>query len=154
MSVDTRGCSLDKDNDKVVNEDDLCPGTPAGTEVDKYGCKFEIEIILHGLSFDTKSAQIPPEADILLDGIVKKMNQRPSMMVEVAGYTDTNGSGSYNLILSGERAAAVRQYLIDNGIAEDRLTSRGYGETHPIDDNSTDEGRRNNRRVSLRILQH
>jgi outer membrane protein OmpA-like peptidoglycan-associated protein len=78
---------------------------------------------------------------------------RPDVKVEIAGHTDWTGSDAYNLKLSNARADAVMQYLISKGVKADNLTARGYGETQPIADNNTDEGRAKNRRVELRRIQ-
>ena len=79
--------------------------------------------------------------------------KNPDVRVEVAGHTDDQGSAGYNQGLSERRAKTVRDYLIKLGIAEERLTWRGYGEAEPIADNSTGDGREQNRRVVLRILE-
>ena len=71
---------------------------------------------------------------------------------QVAGHTDSKGKDDYNMKLSQERAEAVRNYLISKGIAAERLTAKGYGETKPVADNATEEGRTQNRRVELQRL--
>ena len=75
------------------------------------------------------------------------------MEIEISGHTDSKGSDDYNLQLSQGRADAVRQYLVDNGISEDRIISKGYGETVPLADNDTEEGRQTNRRVQFTVLE-
>lgn len=84
-----------------------------------------------------------------LDRAVRLMKAVPSMKVEIAGYTDNVGSAEYNKDLSEKRANAVRNYLIKKGIAATRVTAKGYGMQSPIADNSTDEGRAENRRVEF-----
>jgi OmpA-OmpF porin, OOP family len=79
--------------------------------------------------------------------------KNPSIRVEVAGHTDSDGTAEYNEGLSARRAATVRDYLIASGVAEDRMTTRGYGESQPIADNSTAVGKAENRRVVLRIVE-
>jgi OOP family OmpA-OmpF porin len=74
------------------------------------------------------------------------------MEIEIAGHTDAVGDDRSNLELSGARAAAVRQYLVDHGVSAARLTSNGYGESRPVATNDTDEGRQLNRRVEFIIL--
>ena len=69
----------------------------------------------------------------------------------IEGHADNSGSAAANLILSNDRAKAVKHYLINKGILRLRLESKGFGDTQPIDSNQTEEGRRNNRRVILRI---
>ena len=77
------------------------------------------------------------------------MRDFPDITIEIQGHTDSRGGDDYNMRLSGERAEAVRQYLMQQGIAAGRLTARGYGETRPIDTNRTEAGRANNRRVEF-----
>jgi OOP family OmpA-OmpF porin len=74
------------------------------------------------------------------------------MKVEVAGHTDNVGTDAYNLKLSQGRATAVRDYFVSQGVPSSQLTVKGYGESDPIADNNTDEGRERNRRSELRIL--
>jgi outer membrane protein OmpA-like peptidoglycan-associated protein len=77
------------------------------------------------------------------------MNAHPDLKFRVEGHTDGDGDESYNQKLSEERAAAVKNLLIKNGIEATRLDSKGYGESMPVDNNSTQEGRANNRRVEF-----
>jgi outer membrane protein OmpA-like peptidoglycan-associated protein len=74
------------------------------------------------------------------------------MKIEIGGHTDSKGTKEYNQRLSENRAKSVVNYLINNGINEKRLKYKGYGESTPIDDNNTESGRINNRRVEFKIL--
>ena len=87
-----------------------------------------------------------------LNEVVKVMKEYPKLRVEIQGHTDSKGSETYNETLSDNRAKSVRQYFIEQGIAADRLESKGYGEVQPIATNDTDEGRAKNRRVMLKVL--
>jgi outer membrane protein len=109
-------------------------------------------ISLEGVHFAFDSAQITADDRGLLREAVEVLKRNPQVRVEAAGHTDSVGSAAYNQGLSERRARAVRDYLISNGIAPERLTYRGYGQTMPIADNATDEGRTANRRVELRVL--
>ncbi len=80
------------------------------------------------------------------------MKAVPAMKVQIAGYTDSVGSDAYNRQLSQKRADAVRTYLIDKGIEDNRVSARGYGKESPIADNGTDDGRAENRRVEFVVL--
>jgi outer membrane protein OmpA-like peptidoglycan-associated protein len=80
------------------------------------------------------------------------MNERPAMTVEVTGHTDATGPAKYNLGLSERRAKAVTGYLVNQGIASDRISTQYYGETKPIESNETREGRAKNRRVEFKIV--
>lgn len=87
----------------------------------------------------------------MLDRAIATLKRYPELKVEVAGHTDSRGADAYNQQLSAKRAATVLAYLKDGGVAN-TLTSRGYGEREPIASNDTDEGRLQNRRVVLRVL--
>jgi OOP family OmpA-OmpF porin len=149
--VDANGCELDDDGDGVVNSKDQCPDTPKGDRVDSYGCSFKTELKLPGVVFETNKADLKAESLPVLDGAVATLKRYPELIVEVAGHTDNVGADATNLDLSKRRAATVLKYLQDNGVANS-LKSRGYGERQPVASNKTDEGRQQNRRVVLRIL--
>ena len=86
-----------------------------------------------------------------LDKLVKVLNDYPDTNIEIQGHTDSRGSDDYNMGLSERRAAAVSQYLRNKGVASSRVTTKGYGESAPIADNNTDDGRAQNRRVTFLI---
>jgi len=149
--VDDKGCELDTDADGVVDSADKCPDTPKGDRVDAVGCSFKDEIKLPGVVFETNKAELLPESIPVLEGAVATLKRYPDLKIEVAGHTDSRGSDAYNLDLSARRAATVLKFLRDGGVAN-ALASRGYGERQPIGGNNTDEGRQQNRRVVLRVL--
>ncbi|MDH3621865.1 MAG: OmpA family protein, partial [Gammaproteobacteria bacterium] len=150
--VDSRGCDADADDDGIRNSDDQCPNTAAGAAVDIRGCEITDEIQLQGVEFETNSDRLRPNAARIIEDAARTLDKNRTLVVEVAGHTDDRGDAAYNRGLSERRAKTVRDYLINTGIAEDRLTWRGYGEEQPIADNTTVEGREKNRRVVLRIL--
>jgi OOP family OmpA-OmpF porin len=92
---------------------------------------------------------IRPQSFPILDTVAQVLRDFPDIAIEVQGHTDSRGNDAFNLRLSQQRADAVRQYLINQGIASSRLTARGYGETMPIESNATTEGRAMNRRVEF-----
>ena len=151
--VDANGCELDDDGDGVVNRLDECPGTPAGTQVDIKGCEIKEEIRLEGVNFQTNSDLLLPGAENILADAAATLKKNPSIKVEVAGHTDSDGSAAYNESLSARRAQTVHDYLANAGIAVNRMSVRGYGESQPIADNSTAAGKAQNRRVVLRITE-
>jgi outer membrane protein OmpA-like peptidoglycan-associated protein len=107
------------------------------------------------VEFETDSAKLLPSSTPLLDEVVTVMKEHPDIEhVRVGGHTDSTSTAEHNLKLSDERAASVKQYLVDHGIAPARLSSKGYGQTRPIGDNKTEEGRAQNRRVEVHILRH
>jgi OOP family OmpA-OmpF porin len=105
------------------------------------------------LLFNTSSATLRPESKDQLRDIAAILKAYPNAHVKIGGYTDNVGSSTSNLILSQERADNVRAQLVDMGVAPSRLTSEGYGEQHPVADNSTEAGRAMNRRISMLVTQ-
>lgn len=150
--VDANGCQFDTDADGVVDRLDRCPDTPAGTRVDSRGCPLQQEIRLEGVYFETNSAQLRADAVQRLDQAVQTLRLNKDLEIEVAGYTDSSGAASYNQQLSQRRAEAVRDYLASHGVDAGRLSARGYGESDPVASNTSREGRAQNRRVVLRVL--
>jgi outer membrane protein OmpA-like peptidoglycan-associated protein len=104
------------------------------------------------MAFATGSATLRPESAAQLNTIATVMTNCPSVHLEIAGYTDDVGAGESNLRLSQRRANAVVALLIKDGVPRDRLMARGYGEEYPQADNSTAEGRDENRRVAKRVI--
>lgn len=104
-----------------------------------------------GILFDVDRDQVRPEARQSLASAADVLVRYPDTYVTVEGHTDSTGSHEYNQALSERRATRVRDVLMDNGVPPQRLTVRGYGETDPIADNATPEGRQANRRVQLEI---
>jgi len=111
-------------------------------------------IILRNIFFDFNKATLRPESKVELERVYTILTENPRMKVRIAGHTDNIGSEEYNQRLSEARAKAVYDYLISRGISADRLSYIGYGESRPIDTNETSEGRQNNRRVELEIIEN
>jgi len=110
-------------------------------------------IVLRGINFESGKATIRPDSYSILDEAAKVLKDNPNLKVEIGGHTDSVGSDSYNMKLSFERSNAVRQYLVSiHGIDPTRLIAKGYGETMPVDDNRTREGRAKNRRIEFLII--
>ncbi len=151
--VDAAGCEInnDLDGDGVLNEQDQCPDTPKGERVDAVGCTLTAEIKLEGVVFETGKATLLPGSIPTLESAVATLKRYPDVSVEVAGHTDSRGADAYNQDLSDRRANAVAKYLRDAGVTNP-ITARGYGESQPIASNETEEGRQQNRRVVLRVL--
>jgi len=149
--VDANGCEMDGDKDGVVDGLDKCLTTPAGDKVDKDGCTLLSTIILNGVTFANDSDVLTGEAMAVLDGAVETLRRYPGIKVEIAGHTDSNNSDEYNMDLSERRAKAVKTYFLGRALPADSFTAKGYGESQPIADNSSEEGRAANRRVELRI---
>ena len=142
---------LDSDGDGVPDNLDQCPNTPAGDRIDAKGCSLPTVMNLKGVNFGNDQATLQPDAIAILDDAVANLQRYPGMKIEVAGHTDSNNTPQHNLDLSERRAKAVMGYFLSKGVAADRLASKGFGETQPIADNHTENGRAENRRVELRM---
>jgi len=151
-----KGCP-DTDGDGVVDKDDTCP-TVAGPASNK-GCPIEpsTEVMAtlneYGkiILFDTGKATFHKETINVLESMVLIFKEYPQANFIIAGHTDSVGSDKSNQLLSERRAAAVRDYLIANGINADRLKTVGFGESKPVDTNATPAGRQNNRRTEVTL---
>ncbi len=107
-------------------------------------------VALRGILFDTGQASIREESTGTLQSIGDLLKQEPSLRLEIQGHTDNVGTAAANRTLSAARAAAVKEYLVSNfGVAGDRLATNGLGDTRPVADNATEQGRAQNRRVEL-----
>jgi outer membrane protein OmpA-like peptidoglycan-associated protein len=155
--IDESGCPLDSDGDGIPDYLDNCP-TIAGV-ADNEGCpeiKKEVKVLfkkaLEGIQFETGKVAIEPGSFALLDQIFKVLIENPAYLIDVRGHTDNSGTPAANLKLSESRADAVRNYLIKKGISKKRITSQGMGDTKPIADNATEEGRTKNRRVEFVVI--
>ncbi|MFO0635575.1 MAG: OmpA family protein [Nannocystaceae bacterium] len=155
------GCPRpDKDGDKIADDDDACPEVPENRNryEDADGCPDEVpkdvaefDGVFEGIEFDHDKDQIKASSKKTLARAVSVLTTHPELKVEIAGHTDSTGSRDYNLDLSRRRAAAVRQYLVEQGIAGERMTTRGYGPDEPIADNATAAGRQRNRRIEFHV---
>ena len=112
----------------------------------------EDRLVLVGVNFAFDKSELLPESYYVLDKSVRLLKENPNVNVEIEGYTDYIDTKEYNQQLSEERAQTVKNYLVANGISENRLSTIGYGKSNPIADNTTDEGRALNRRIVFRII--
>lgn len=113
----------------------------------------ERRVDLYGIYFDTDKATLRPESEGTLRQVQGVLEADPALRLVIAGHTDSEGSDDYNRGLSERRAAAVVRWLVDEGIEAGRLEARGLGESEPVADNRTAEGRALNRRVELRLAE-
>jgi len=154
------GCPWpDRDGDGVLDKDDKCPDVkgPASNN----GCPIpepteeaikKLNEYAKTILFDTGKFSFQKQTLPVLQSISAILKEYPTSKFSIEGHTDNSGKADANLKLSEERAAAVKNYLVENGIAADRLTSSGYGQTKPIDSNKTKAGKANNRRVEVKLV--
>ena len=152
------GCPWpDTDGDGVLDKDDLCPneagpesnnGCPEPNDDDQKRLNQYAKTIL----FDTGKASIKFESAEVLNQIINVLKKFPKSRFRIEGYTDSTGKKAKNITLSQNRADAVKIYLIQGGIASDRLESIGYGPEKPIASNKTRKGRELNRRVEINLI--
>ncbi|KAF0863275.1 OmpA family protein [Pseudomonas sp. LD120] len=160
----------DEDADGVFDRRDRCPDTPANTPVDNRGCPMPqypvsqapepvaepaTEVITlsdqgHVL-FAFDSSQLTVEARTQLQALLPKLAAADVLSVKVIGHTDSQGSDGYNQKLSERRASSVAAFLLEQGLAADKVSSQGQGESQPVADNDSEQGRAQNRRVELLI---
>lgn len=153
------GCPWpDTDGDGVLDKDDNCvnergPASNNGCPEPVISVVEEAKIgnFAKSILFNTGKASFKPGVTEKLDGIVSIMKQFPKANFAIEGHTDSTGSNAINDKLSQKRADAVMSYLTTNGISASRLTSKGFGESSPIDTNKTRAGRANNRRVEIKV---
>jgi OmpA-OmpF porin, OOP family len=155
---ENNGCPWpDRDGDSVLDKDDKCPDVK-GTVANK-GCPEVSDEAIKRLNdyaktilFDTNKATFQQRTYPVLEAIVAILKEYPSANFSIEGHTDSDGKDAANQTLSENRAAAVKDYLIEKGIASSRLSSKGFGESMPIDSNKTKACKANNRRVEVKLV--
>jgi outer membrane protein OmpA-like peptidoglycan-associated protein len=152
------GCPWpDTDGDKVLDKDDKCP-TVAGT-VANNGCPEVSDDTMKKLNdygktilFNSGKSSFQKQTIPVLQAITAILKEYPTAKFSLEGHTDNTGSDALNQTLSEERAAAVKNFLVENGIDASRLSSKGFGESAPVDSNKTAKGKANNRRVEVKLV--
>ena len=155
----TNGCPGDTDHDGIPDAQDACPTAPGPSDPDpkKNGCPLarvengQVKISSQ-IKFKTGSAVILKDSQPIIDAVASILKEHSDIAhVRIEGHTDNKGNAKANMALSQKRAASVLTALVGVGIAKDRLTSEGHGQEMPIDSNTTEDGRANNRRVEFHI---
>ncbi|HSW11701.1 MAG TPA: OmpA family protein [Solimonas sp.] len=167
------GCPLDSDGDGIPDYMDECPKSPPGAKVlpngcaltgdcrtprpgeavDANGCALDKNFILRGVKFEFDSDRLTEPAKLILNEVGETLKAYPTVNVDLEGHTDNVGTDAYNLGLSERRANSVKAYLTGRSIDAKRMNPVGYGESRPIQTNETEEGREENRRVELKVIE-
>ncbi len=173
VAVGQDGCPLDSDGDGIPVYLDDCQKSPQGAkvlpngcaltgdcrrprpgeQVDAQGCAVDKNFILKGVKFEFDSDRLTAEAKLILNDVAETLKAYPNVSVELEGHTDGIGSDAYNLGLSERRANSVKVYLEGRSVVGSRMAPVGYGESRPIASNDSEEGREENRRVELKVVE-
>ncbi len=155
VAVDEFGCEIrdDDDGDGVKNSDDQCPNTPKGAKVNEYGCE-PVSFVMTNIKFDFNKHNIrSDQATILKSEAAALQNLKEGEVLLITGHTDTSGPEDYNLALSWKRANSTKQFIVKEFNREaGSIFILGEGETKPIADNQTNDGRKLNRRIEFKII--
>lgn len=150
------GCP-DTDADGIIDPEDRCPNSPGPSASE--GCpeiqeeeKAILRLAMESIRFETASAKLKPNSLQILKQIAGILEKYPDYHLNIAGHTDSRGNDETNLILSEKRAQSCFDYLTQVGINASRMQYQGYGETHPLEENATAEGRQVNRRVEFDLF--
>ena len=143
--------SVDTDGDSIVDADDSCPDTDEQALVDDTGCEVRMGAV-EGLNFGPDEVTLSGGAEQVIDRYIEVLNRYPDITVTVEGHTDNRGAAESNLELSKERVVSVVRYMVGNGINPDRIKPYGYGESRPRAANATAEGREQNRRIEINVI--
>ena len=129
----------------------LPPPAPAPAAVTAVQDKLNDIVRLRNIEFRVGSADLTPEGAATLDQVVAALQKASSLTVSISGHTDASGGPAANLPLSQARAASVKTYLVSKGVVASRLTATGFGQTKPVADNATPDGRQRNRRIEFGV---
>lgn len=156
------GCPVsDSDSDGIDDAQDACPQEPETFNAfeDGDGCPDTMpedlgafEGTLEGVNFQIDSARLRSSSKQKLDAVAAILAKYPKVTVEISGHTDSTGASEHNVELSESRADSVKAYLVQHGVEEGRIETRGAGPDEPIDTNASADGRAKNRRIEFRLL--
>ncbi len=149
ITVEVIGSELDHSSFEVPN---LPPGAEFNTVTLEIMYELPMSVVLEDLHFNSNHAEIDPSSFAMLDELAAYLIRKKKTKIRVDGHTDDQGADFANLELSEQRAMAVRNYLVKKGVPAANITTQGFGESKPIADNSTPEGRAQNRRTEIQVL--
>jgi OmpA-OmpF porin, OOP family len=158
-SAKYHGCPVpDRDHDGINDEEDHCPDQPGSPE--NFGCPVIKKEIIEKVNYEAKNVMFESSSSKLtsssyapLNDLVVLLKKNPALKLTIEGFADNTGTEKYNLSLSQHRADAVKNYLVSQGISDERIKSTGYGTARPISDNKSRQGKSLNRRVEFKLDQ-
>ncbi|MDA9555104.1 OmpA family protein [Pelobium sp.] len=144
---------VDTDGDGIVDEKDNCPDEKGSAA--NNGCPVEVEkpFNFKNIQFEFNSSVLKTSSYATLDEISREMKKHPNTVYQLNGHSSEEGTAKRNMMLSVDRAAAVKAYLVNNGIKNANLIVKGFGETMPLVPNTTEANRALNRRVEIKSVQ-
>ncbi|GAL25940.1 hypothetical protein JCM19239_2271 [Vibrio variabilis] len=146
---------IDDDGDGVINARDLCIATPQGSELDNDGCERYLDVsnsLALRILFDNNSTYIKPVFQNQISEMADFLKEYPDTSIEIQGFASIVGNSDKNMVLSQNRAEVVRQAIINNGIAPDRLTIVGFGDTQPEELGNSEFAHAMNRKVVASVV--
>lgn len=149
FNVNRRGYLFYSDNYSLK---DKSPDSTYEKNIPLQPIEVNASIVLKNIFFDLNKFDLKPESQVELDKVVQLMQDNPTVKIQIEGHTDNIGKATDNLKLSENRAKAVVNYIVSKNISITRLTAKGFGATKPVSDNSSEEGRAQNRRTELKVV--
>jgi len=149
FNVNRKGYLFYSDNFSLTNHS---PDSTYEKNIPLQPIEANASVVLKNVFFDVNKFDLKSESEAELDIVVQLMNDNPSVKIQIGGHTDNVGKPADNLALSNNRAKSVVTYLISKGIPATRLSSKGFGETQPVADNKTEEGKALNRRTEMKVI--
>jgi len=149
FNVNRKGYLFYSDNFFLVNHS---PDSTYEKNIPLQPIEANASVVLKNVFFDVNKFDLKPESEAELDIVVQLMNDNPSVKIQIGGHTDNVGKPADNLTLSNNRAKSVVTYLISKGIPTARLSAKGFGETQPVADNKTEDGKALNRRTEMKVI--
>lgn len=150
LNVSCKGYLFYSMNFSLNNEHDL--SNPVRLEIPMHPLAVGEKVVLRNIFFETDKYELLPDSKAELGKLMDFLSKNPAMRIEIGGHTDTEGSDTHNMTLSQNRAKAVYDYLIANGVDAEKLSYKGYGESLPVENNNTPEGRALNRRTEFKVI--
>jgi len=149
FNVNRKGYLFYSDNFLMMNKS---PDSVYQKNIALLPIEMNARVVLKNIFFDVGKFELKPASQVELEKLVHLLTENPTLKIEISGYTDNVGKPADNLVLSNNRAKSVVTYLVSKSIPVQRLTAKGYGETKPMADNKTEEGRALNRRTEMKVV--